>query len=78
MVEAPFRRASVIGSSLSLPLSRESDSLRGRWSFETNSELQFKSFRDALKQLEADATSAGFDPCDRGMTHAGALGHFAL
>ena len=48
------------------------------WSFNTNLELKAKSFRYPLEQLEADTTSPCFDPCDRRMTHAGALSHFAL
>ncbi len=47
-------------------------------SFETNRELKVQSLRHTLKQLQADPTSAGFDPRDRRMTHAGSLGHLAL
>jgi hypothetical protein len=48
------------------------------WSFETNRELKFQRLRHTLKQFKADPASAGFDPRDRRMTHAGSLGHFAL
>jgi hypothetical protein len=48
------------------------------WSFEANGELKVKSFRHALKQLEADPTSTSFDSRDCRMTHAGPLGHLAL
>jgi hypothetical protein len=47
-------------------------------SFKTKRELKFQSFRNALKELEANPTSAGFDPRDRRMAHAGSLGHLAL
>jgi hypothetical protein len=48
------------------------------WSFDTNRELKFQRLRHTLKQLQADPTSAGFDPRDRCMTHTCSLGHFAL